>query len=145
MSEETKNRLYEAAISGTLDNLRAAFEACSTDEWERYGRATFQHAVKNPNPAALEMVKFLMTKGRRCSNVSGWQMKPDSYMLRYAAKNTGSCALDIMKLLMKHCCDSECRNATDSWMLRYAAGNIGPCALGMVKLVTASSVPSKET
>ena len=92
MSESNKERLLEAVKTGTLEDVKAAFEACSVDERKEYGYKALWGAAGNTGPHALDMVKLLMNEH---------EIKPDCRTLRSAAQNTGPCAFDVVKLLME--------------------------------------------
>ena len=145
MNEDNMNRLYAAAKSGTLKDVKAAFEACSADERKEYGYKTLWGAETNPGPHTLEIMKFLIEQGA----------KPDSHTMTFTYV-AGSHELDIMKLLednenrlyaaarfgtledvkaaLETCSDDE-RKAYGYGTLRYAAQNIGPYALEIVEFL----------
>ena len=122
MSEnKKKKRLLEAAETETLEEVRAAFEACSADEQNEYGQAALWQAACNTGPYTLDIVRYLIDKQG---------VKADSDTLKWVMMNPGPCTFDTAKLLM------ERRVKADSYMLRYAAVNRGPCSLDLVKLIT---------
>ena len=50
MIEEIKSRLYKATKTGTLEDVKAAFEACSVDERKEYGYKALWWAAGNTGP-----------------------------------------------------------------------------------------------
>ena len=156
MNEDNENRLYAAAKFGTLEDVKAAFEACSADERKEYGYKTLCRAETNPGPHTLEIMKFLIEQGA----------KPDSHTITrtYVA---GSHRLDIMRLLEDNenrlyaaarfgtlkdvkaafeACSYNERKAYGYWTLLNAARNIHPCALEVVKYLIERGVePNSNT
>ena len=90
MSKDNVERLYEATETGTLEDVKEAFEACSVDEREEYGYGALWRAADNPNSNALDMMEFLMGRG----------LEPDSKIFLRAAMNPGPCVFDIVKFLI---------------------------------------------
>ena len=50
MSESNEERLLKAVKTGTLEDVKAAFEACSVDERKEYGYKALWWAAGNPGP-----------------------------------------------------------------------------------------------
>lgn len=150
MSKNDVERLLEAAKNGTLEDIRAAFEACSIDKREKYGHSILCYAATNIGPDALDIIKFLVERraevsvdALRCAarNSSPHTLdmvklmvergaKPNSDTFNCAAGNDGPCALGVVKFLI------EQGGEANPWMLHHAAWSHGPCALDIVKLVT---------
>ena len=61
--QRKKERLYKAARTRTLEDVRTAFEVCSVDERKEYGKQALRYAARNLGPNTLEIVKFLMEQG----------------------------------------------------------------------------------
>ena len=92
MSESNEERLLEAVKTGTLEDVKAAFETCSVDERKEYRYKALRLAAQNTGPHALDMVKLLMDEH---------EIKPDCRTLRSAAGNKGSHAFEIAKFLIE--------------------------------------------
>ena len=72
MSESNEERLLEAVKTGTLEDVKAAFEACSVDERKEYGYKALWWAAGNTGPHpppetlgdfAFEIAKLLVERG----------------------------------------------------------------------------------
>ncbi len=156
MNEDNENRLYAAAKFGTLEDVKAAFLACSADERKKYGYETLHFAEMNPSSHTLGIMKFLIEQGAKPNpHTITRQIAPGSDGLHimklfedndnqlYAAAKFGT--LEDVKKAFEACSYDE-RKSYGYWTLLNAARNIHPCALEVVKYLIERGVePNSNT
>ena len=101
MNNDNVKKLLEVTREGTLEDVKAAFEACSVNERARYMQDALCLAVKNHSPYALDIVRFLMGK----------RININFNILYNAVRNTGPCALEIAKFMMKRSANPHEKNS----------------------------------